>query len=119
MPTDLITEQNPARSDSFSSCKILIFSLVRLINFSSFSHARINALHSPVLYLVSDIVIGPSEPNRCSSWTVLSSDGLWSTHLPNGTWMGLFGMLQRNEIDIALGLGTIHKQSSERGTQNS
>ena len=52
-------------------------------------------------------------------WTVLSSDGLWSTHLPNGTWLGLFGMLQRNEIDIALGLGTIHKQSSERGTHNS
>ena len=52
-------------------------------------------------------------------WTVLSSDGKWSTHLPNGTWLGLFGMLQRNEIDIALGLGTIHKISSERGTHNS
>ena len=36
--------------------------------------------------------------------TVLAPDGLWSFLYPNGTWKGLFGMLQRNDVDILLGI---------------
>ena len=36
-------------------------------------------------------------------WTVLSVDNKWSYLHPNGTWEGLFGMLQRNEIDVIIG----------------
>ena len=34
---------------------------------------------------------------------MLPKDNRWSVHFPNGTWLGLFGMLQRNEIDFVLG----------------
>ncbi|XP_076061232.1 putative glutamate receptor [Oratosquilla oratoria] len=34
---------------------------------------------------------------------VKSSDGLWGSPTPNGSWFGLMGILQRKEADIALG----------------
>ena len=37
-------------------------------------------------------------------WIVLSVDNKWGYLHPNGTWEGTFGMLQRNEADIAMGL---------------
>ena len=33
----------------------------------------------------------------------LAKDGLWSKRNSNGTWFGLFGMLQKNEAEILLG----------------
>ncbi|XP_071544057.1 glutamate receptor ionotropic, kainate glr-3-like [Panulirus ornatus] len=30
-------------------------------------------------------------------------DGLWGVELPNGTWNGMLGMIQRQEVDMALG----------------
>ena len=36
-------------------------------------------------------------------WIVLSVDNKWSYLHPNGTWEGMFGMLQRNETDLAMG----------------
>ena len=35
-------------------------------------------------------------------WTVLSADKKWSFLHPNGTWEGTFGLLQRNEADLAM-----------------
>ena len=42
-----------------------------------------------------------------------SSDGIWSYRQSNGTWLGLFGMLQRNEIDFAIGAGYTLERSKE------
>ena len=35
-------------------------------------------------------------------WIVLSVDNKWSYLHPNGTWEGTFGLLQRNEADLAM-----------------
>ena len=37
-----------------------------------------------------------------SYWTVLAPDGIWSHKYSNGTWVGLFGMLQNNQVDVLL-----------------
>ena len=43
------------------------------------------------------------QQNYFISYTVVpSSDGLWGAMLENGSYNGLVGMLQRNEIDIGL-----------------
>ena len=36
-------------------------------------------------------------------WVVLPIDNKWGYVHPNGTWEGIFGMLQRNETDMAMG----------------
>ena len=36
-------------------------------------------------------------------WIKTSPDGLWAKRFDNGTWLGLFGMLQRNEVEFLIG----------------
>nr|XP_027218140.1 probable glutamate receptor [Penaeus vannamei] len=34
---------------------------------------------------------------------VVPPDGLWGSPFPNGSWFGMMGMLQRKEVDVAVG----------------
>lgn len=40
---------------------------------------------------------------RNISYTIIANDGTLGTPFPNGSWTGMSGLLQRNEVDIFLG----------------
>uniref|UniRef100_A0A0P4WK49 Ionotropic glutamate receptor L-glutamate and glycine-binding domain-containing protein n=1 Tax=Scylla olivacea TaxID=85551 RepID=A0A0P4WK49_SCYOL len=50
-----------------------------------------------------DLLLMLTSKMNVSVEIVPPSDGLWGVELPNGSWNGMLGMIQRQEVDMALG----------------
>nr|XP_027227208.1 glutamate receptor ionotropic, kainate 5-like [Penaeus vannamei] len=63
------------------------------------SYSRLDPPRGPAIEIMKIIL---DKLNMCYEF-VVPADGLWGTPFPNGSWSGMMGMLQRKEVDAAVG----------------